>query len=276
MSTLPDNFKSNTAIILVPGSFSPPSFYTFVSKTLQEHGFHHVSSVGLLSACRPDELRHPPARMSDDALYIREVVQHHITKGRDILLVMNSYGGFPGTQAIQGLRSGIESSAPGGREGKVLGMIYLSSFLPRKGDSLRSVMGEYLFEPLKSGSKGEYMMLPEGSGPGIFKDSEFTDEKAIEQWFERMTRHSSDSFDGEVGWDMWNEDGFQGKVAYVLGENDDVAPPKLAEEMNGRLKDTPVGKGIRMMRIEGGGHCMHVTRPDVVVGAIEELLASIR
>lgn len=275
MPTLPDNIKSNTAIILVPGSFSPPSFYTFVSKTLQEHGFYHVSSVGLLSACPPDELRHPPAQMSDDALYIREVIEHHITKGRDVVLVMNSYGGFPGTQAIQGLRSGIESSAPAGREGKVLGMIYLSSFLPRKGDSIRSLMGELLFEPLKSGSKGEYMTLSEGAGPRLLKDADFTDEKAIEEWSGRFIRHSSDSFDGEIGWDMWSE-GFQGKVVYVRGEDDMAVPAKLLEEMTGRLKDTPVGKEIRMVRIEGGGHLMHITRPDIVVSAVEDLLAGIK
>ncbi|KAK5072231.1 hypothetical protein LTR64_003987 [Lithohypha guttulata] len=277
MTTLPDQVKSNTAIVLVPGSFSPTSFYTHVVRILSQQGFEHISPTPLLSACPPSDLRTPPAKLEDDSLYIREVIQAHLSKGRDVVLVANSYGGFPSTEAISGLpsRASLTTESDSTQTGAVVGMIYLSSFVPLPGDSIRNVMAEYLFEPLKTGAKGEYMTLPEGSGPGIFKDTAFTNEAQIQAWFETMTRHSSDSFDGQVKNDMWSEgeNRFKGRVVYIAGDNDDVVPIALAQSMINKVEEISGKKDVvKYIQIEGGGHGMHLSRPEVVVKAITDVL----
>lgn len=277
MSILTEEAKSNAAIVLIPGSFTPPEFYTKVSRQLITDGFEHVHQCQLLSACPKNDQKTPPPKVEDDALYIREVISACLTQGKDIVLVMNSYGGLPGTEAIKELPSRSSLAAEkvtDVRKGAVVGMIYLSSFLPFSGDSLRGMMGDRLFEPLKSGTPGGYMDLPGESGPGIFSDLVAEGkEDEVQYWFQRMVTHSSDSFDGKVTHDLWKEGAFDGKVMYIVGENDMVVPPDLADEMIEKVWKAAGMEKLTVKRIEKGGHCMHVTRPDVVAGAIEGLLS---
>jgi len=145
MSAVTEEAKNNIAVVLIPGSFSPPEFYAKVSRQLITNGYENIQQCQLLSACPKNDQKPRPPKLEDDALYIREVVSAYLSKGKDIVLVMNSYGGFPGTEAIKGLPSRSSLAADmvtDVRKGAVVGMIYLSSFLPFPGDSLRSTMGE--------------------------------------------------------------------------------------------------------------------------------------
>jgi pimeloyl-ACP methyl ester carboxylesterase len=271
--------KSNLAILLVPGSFTPTHYYTHVCRSLQESGnYAAVQAVPLMSACKANEQRQPPATLEADTFYIREVLQALLAKGHDVIMVMNSYGGFPGTQALQGLpsRGVVVDACKPGEQGSVVGLVYLSSFLPFPGDSLRSMMGDTLFEPLKSGDPGNYMYLPAESGPGIFSDwaADGGKDKDIEYWFGEMTTHSSDSFDGKVTHDLWADGAFQGKALYVIGEKDAVVQPGLSESMIEKVNKVAEGK-VAIKRVPDGGHVMHVTRPQAVVDAVEEVIASL-
>jgi len=279
MATLSKEAKNDIAIILIPGSFTPPEFYTKVSRQLITNDFEHVCQCQLLSACSKNDQKTPPAKLEDDALYIREVVSAYLSQGKDVVLIMNSYGGLPGTEAIKDLptRSSLAAEMVNDvRKSAVVGMIYLSSFLPFPGDSLRGMMGDSLFEPLKSGTPGGYMDLPEESGPGIFSDwiAEGKEDE-VKYWFTRMVTHSSDSFDGKVTHDLWKEGAFDGKLMYIVGENDMVVPADLADRMIEMSRKTVGMNKLEVKRIQKGGHCMHVTRPDVVAGAIESLLSDL-
>lgn len=215
--------------------------------------------------------------MEDDAHYIRDLLQKLVSQGLDVILVMNSYGGFPGTEALRGLpsRGKLVEDTGAGQSGAIVGLIYLGSFLPFQGDSLRSLMDEFLFEPLKTGDPGNYMYLPGESGPAIFSDwaveGESRDED-VKHWFESMITHSSDSFDGKVSHDLWAKGAFKGKVLYVLGENDLVVPPVLAERMVERVQGQAGQAKVEVKRIEKGGHVMHVTKPGVIVQVVKDLL----
>lgn len=280
MAPLTDSIKQNTAIVLVPGSFSPTSFYAKVIQTLSSSGFTSVHECRLLSANPHDDQQQPPPKLEDDTRYIRDMLQKLLSRGLDVTMVMNSYGGFPGTDALQGLpsRGTLAKKGTGDQDGAVVGLIYLSSFLPLPGDSLRSVMGDLLFEPLKSGDPGNYMYLPDQSGPGIFSDwtaeGESRDED-VKEWFGKMLTHSSDSFDGKVSHDLWAEGAFKGKVVYIAGKNDLVVPPALADTMIKNLEEKAGNRKVELKTIEKGGHVMHVTKPDVVVQAVEDLLAGL-
>lgn len=277
MSDISESTKQNVAIVLVPGSFCPADFYTKVTQSLISDGYKSVHECPLLSASPKDNQRQPLAKLEDDVGHIREVLQGLLSDGKDVVMMMNSYGGFPGTEAIKGLssRGNLTSASEKDRKGAIVGLIYLSSFLPLPGDSLRSVMGDYLFEPLKTGDPGNYMYLPDGGGPGIF--NEWTVEGSVrdedvEHWFGRMITHTSDSFDGKITYDIWADDKFQGKVVYVIGELDVVVPPALAESMIEKVEGK-AGKGrVEVTRIGNGGHVMHVTRPDAIVQVVENLL----
>lgn len=139
-------------------------------------------------------------------------------------------------------------------------------------------MGDYLFEPLKTGDPGNHMYLPAESGPAIFNERTVQGsarEEAVKKWFGKMITHTNDSFDGKVTYDLWGDEGFKGKAVYLMGELDLVVPPALAESMIVRV-EKEVGKGkVGLEKIEKGGHMMHVTMPDVVVQVTEDLLGSL-
>lgn len=277
MSKIQDSTKQGVAIVLVPGSFCPPDFYTLVTQRLTKDGYKAVTECRLLSACPQDDQPTPLAKLEDDVRHIREVLQKHLSEGKDVVMMMNSYGGFPGTEALQGLpsRASLTKDASADSNGAIIGLIYLSSFLPLPGDSLRSVMGDYLFEPLKSGDPGNYMYLPAEGGPGIF--NEWTVEGSardedVKKWFGRMITHTSDSFDGKITYDMWADDSFKAKVVYVVGELDLVVPPALADSMIEKVEGKAGSGKVEVTRVKDGGHVMHVTRPDDIVQVVESLL----
>lgn len=64
--------------------------------------------------------------------------------GKEIVLVMHSYGGMPGGAAAYGL-SKQERSAVGLRGG-IIGLVYIAALIARQGDALVDMMGGQLHE----------------------------------------------------------------------------------------------------------------------------------
>jgi len=86
--------SNKPAILLVPGPFSPSSFYDVVVSKLQSHGFEAIG-VDLVTVGKPSN--EPAKTMEDDAAHIHEVATRYIDKGKDVIVVMNSYAGIPGS-----------------------------------------------------------------------------------------------------------------------------------------------------------------------------------
>ena len=60
---------------------------------------------------------------------------------------MHSYGGIAGTEALQGFHNGSEKGA-----GALLGLVYMSTMLPKKGDSFEArleCVGDYKWIPAR-------------------------------------------------------------------------------------------------------------------------------
>lgn len=111
-------------ILLIPGSFHPPELWHEVQRPLEAAGYR-TSTVGLLSN------NHFPTTHDDipdrEAAAIRDHVQGLLDNGDDILIVMHSYAGVPGSNALKGL-SKQERQAAGAKNG-VIGLVYLCAFM---------------------------------------------------------------------------------------------------------------------------------------------------
>lgn len=76
--------------------------------------------------------------VADDEAYMRSVMNPLIDAGKDVLLIVHSFAGFPGCSAISGIdKRGREA---GGQKGGVLGVIYLAAFVPLEGDSVYKLL----------------------------------------------------------------------------------------------------------------------------------------
>jgi hypothetical protein len=70
--------------------------------------------------------------MNDDATAIRAVTANLADEGHQVVLVMHSYGGIPGTESAEEL--GCEFRQNAGKPGGSIALVYLSRILPHEGD----------------------------------------------------------------------------------------------------------------------------------------------
>jgi pimeloyl-ACP methyl ester carboxylesterase len=130
---------SKPTIVMVPGAWHKPSVYSEVAAALEKHGYPTVSlalpSVGAI----------PPHKdFNGDVAAIRNCVTELVSDGKEVVLVVHSYGGFPGGEAPKGL---------GKKECEVKGL---------KGGVIRYVVinGVAMPEGYQPHATGDYSQMP--------------------------------------------------------------------------------------------------------------------
>jgi pimeloyl-ACP methyl ester carboxylesterase len=129
----------NTAFVLVPGSFSPATYYEKVTPYLEADGYEALA-VSLPSCNADDKRNERPATMLDDAAAISNVVSKLADKGKNVVVAMHSYGGFPGTESSKGLSKAERQQQS--KEGGIVALVYLAAWLPTEGMSTYQMSGE--------------------------------------------------------------------------------------------------------------------------------------
>lgn len=116
--------------VVTPGAWHPAHTADLLVNQLKAAGYE-AQAAGLKTV--GSELP-----QSADVDYLRnEVYLPLIDSGKDVVAVLHSYGGFPGSSAIQGLGKKDRQGKPGG----ILGIIYISAFIPQPGVSLLACLG---------------------------------------------------------------------------------------------------------------------------------------
>ncbi|KAL8754212.1 MAG: hypothetical protein Q9199_004500 [Rusavskia elegans] len=79
--------------------------------------------------------------VQDDVAALAGEVLHPLIEkqGKDVVLYLHSYAGFPGSAAIKGLSKTERLAA--GKRGGILGLVYQSAFIPKPGDTLLQMIG---------------------------------------------------------------------------------------------------------------------------------------
>ncbi|KAL9600822.1 MAG: hypothetical protein Q9219_002960 [cf. Caloplaca sp. 3 TL-2023] len=106
------------------------------SQELQHIGYE-TQIVGLVTVDQPNRT------IQDDVSALNKTLLSLLDEqGKDIVLYLHSYAGFPGSAAIAGLSKAERLAA--GQKGGILGLIYQSAFIPKQGDTLlKMIGGEY-------------------------------------------------------------------------------------------------------------------------------------
>jgi hypothetical protein len=130
---------SKPSILLIPGSFAKPEFYTPVLDAVTAKGYEikglHLPSVGL-SALQPRP--GVPPTMYDDAAFIAKEAEKFADEGKDVIVIGHSYGGIPVTQSIKGLAK--EDRQKEGKQGGVVNLAFITSLVPALGESAVDVL----------------------------------------------------------------------------------------------------------------------------------------
>lgn len=103
-------------LVLVQGSFQLPDVYYKLADALKARGYPVVQPP-LPSLSDPDKPDFTSKSLDDDALAVRSEVRRLVEQGKRVVVVMHSYGGLVGNQAVTKDLSFAErqsSGSPGG------------------------------------------------------------------------------------------------------------------------------------------------------------------
>lgn len=135
--------SSKPTILLIPGSFCPSALiWDAVIDKLHHAGFDSLA-VELPTVSPPSTA--VPKTMADDAAHIHGVIEALANDGKHVLVVMHSYGGIPGTQAVEGLTK--KERQERGKDGGVMGMVYVTSLLINAGENSEDSFAAFRGEP---------------------------------------------------------------------------------------------------------------------------------
>ncbi|EHK97151.1 hypothetical protein M7I_7105 [Glarea lozoyensis 74030] len=120
--------NSSPVFVIVPGASQTPSHYAHIIHLLQARGH------GTLTALLPSGGATRLVSAAEDAEFVRSRMILPILdiEKYDVILIMHSYGGLPGSAAARGL--GSADRATSGRKTAVLGQIFIASILPHGGN----------------------------------------------------------------------------------------------------------------------------------------------
>ena len=129
--------KSNIA--LVPAAWHSPVHYKEFTHLLHLAGYNTITQR--LPSCGSSD---PKAQsVAVDAAFISQnLLLPSINAGKEVVLVMHSYGGGPGAMAAKGLSPAERRAA--GKPGGIIGLIFICAFVAKEG------------QPLVSGSGGKF------------------------------------------------------------------------------------------------------------------------
>ena len=117
-------------LVFVPGAWHPPSCYNNIIQILSSPPYDY-SCVAITTptvGAEPPVLTH-----HDDAAAIRAVTTRLANDGKDILLLLHSYAGIPGSQCCEGLVKSEREKR--GKKGGLISLVYISAFIVPEGMS---------------------------------------------------------------------------------------------------------------------------------------------
>ena len=178
--------------------------------------------------------------MYDDAAHVADVVTGFADKGYDVVVAMNSYAGFVGTEGCKNLSKALRTKE--GKKGGVIALVYLAAFLPTVGQSVKELSG---------GLPGDepYMSLEAMRSAqmarAIFPD--LTDDEAL-GFFDKMTNHSRAAFDSTLTHESYKDEGIHVYYTYMLRDY------ILKTELQAQWIETAKAAGVNVdvVTLDGG------------------------
>ncbi|PVH71171.1 alpha/beta-hydrolase [Cadophora sp. DSE1049] len=250
MSTSP----RKPTFVFVPGAWHKPTCWSKVTTLLDNHGY--VS----LTPTLPSTLGDASATFKDDLDVVRDAITSETTKGRDVVVVVWSYGSLPGASAIRGLtkrRSHLEVDDDG--QGHVIGLCLIATgFCATGADFLTSGGGSPPpFWKISSSGFAEFTLDDEGIREFFYHDLPIEEGKKC---VGEVTKHSLKSL-SEGGEDVYA--GWRDVDCWFLGTREDRGLPF---EVQGMLVGMAREQGGNVvMREVQSGHAPMLSRPEETV-----------
>jgi pimeloyl-ACP methyl ester carboxylesterase len=127
--------STKPTIVFVPGAWHLPESFEAVASHLTNAGYDYEGIHKPSCTKGPDF----PKTFDPDVEAVRTAIVKAADAGNEVIVVMHSYGGLPGSEATKGLSK--EDRAKDGKKGGVTRLIYITAFALPEGVSLMSAGG---------------------------------------------------------------------------------------------------------------------------------------
>jgi pimeloyl-ACP methyl ester carboxylesterase len=129
-------------ILIVPGGWHTNTHYTALQHALTSAGFKvHISFLPSTSLTQP-----PYAALAADTAHVRSEAERLISDGEELIVLMHSYGGQVGTNALSSLS--LQDRKENGLKGGVRDLVYMSAAASLEGKSMVDMVRHFGHEEL--------------------------------------------------------------------------------------------------------------------------------
>lgn len=240
---------SDTTIVFVPGAWHSPTAFKKVGHHLEVSGYT-TQYVTL-----PSVGAYPPLKdFNPDVEAVRNAIKAEVDKDRDVVLVVHSYGGLPGCEAVKNLDKMSREKL--GKKGGVIHIFFLCSFVIPEGQSLHSAFGSQDL-PWWEVSSDKLLVTPITPENIFYND---LDEADVETMVGGLQTHSYQTFHSEVTYAAWKEV----PSTYCYCTKDQAIPLDIQKMM---VESTAKGTGMVTTTLDAG-HSPFVNFPQETADAI--------
>jgi pimeloyl-ACP methyl ester carboxylesterase len=191
-------------VVLVPGAWHPASAFSPLTKALEADGLE-VVPVDLVSVGADP----PLSDFKPDVTRIASKLTELADAGKDIILLMHSYGGVPGSSATEGIVKSVREKA--GKSGGVVHLIYCTAFALPAGGALMDAVGGNPLPWFKFNNpeldhkeyKEKLTVMPDGAKDVFY--NEVKDEDVVKQLVGSLKPHSYSVFWSPVTYAGWTD-----------------------------------------------------------------------
>ena len=242
------------AIVLVHGAWHVPEHYTSFIQHLRQAGFSVFCP--LLPTC--DDTKCLTSNMFSDAQVVRSQVISLIDKSQDIIMLLHSYGGAVGSEAVKGLSA--SECATKGLRGGVTHLIYMCAFMLQVGESVGGAsLPRPVPEPVERDDVTGTTFLCEDPIRLFYADLEPERAREMEGL---LARQSGKAMTDKVTYPAWRHI----PTTYLRTRDDQVLFPEWQERQVKAVRDAGVELTVEIYK---SSHSPYLSIPGEMVAAVE-------
>ncbi|KAK4674154.1 hypothetical protein QC763_117940 [Podospora pseudopauciseta] len=252
-------------IVHVNGAWHTPSSMTKLITSLRTLDYEvHCPRLTSVNGARP-----PNSSLATDSELLRSYVSSLVEAGREVVIIMHSYGGKVGTNALHGLSR--EARSKKGLGGGIVQLIYVCAFALAEGQSMAALIAEFgheesmpvVFNIHEDGG----LSFRDAKGPLIGDDLGESNEEEVQAYLDSLVSvwNGLCTRDTVTGPAAWKEN----PVAYVYCTKDNMVPFEYQKSLVANIEKE--GREVKTFVLETG-HCPNVTATKQLVGVIDEVI----
>lgn len=241
------------AIVLVHGAWHVPEHYSDFVQQLHQAGFEVFCPR--LPTC--DERKRLKADMFDDAGLVRSLVISLIDDSREVIMLLHSYGGAVGTEAVKGLSRSERTI--NGLHGGVIRLIYMCGFMLQVGESVGGAsLPRPVPDPVELDAATGTTFLCESPVRLFYADVELERAKKMEAL---LVRQSGTAMTDAVTYPAWQHI----PTTYLKTQDDQVLFPDWQECQIKAVRNAGVSLAVETFK---SSHSPFLSMPEEMVAAV--------